>query len=226
MLQQGSPRKIPRLNLNATTAPSATARWQAVVNRDAHATSFVYAVLTTKIYCRPSCPARLARRANVRFYDTPSDAEQAGFRPCKRCTPQTLRAVNPQIQLIRRACETIEAQVRDGSKPTLRKLADEANLTPSYFHRLFKKIKGVTPGQYAAVVLSRGGGGPLDENMPVGNLTAFQSWEVDARCDAFIPDTLDDAVVANGGDVDVGIWNDFDVLIAAEAHWEDAQWVG
>ncbi|PLB51857.1 putative DNA repair and transcription factor Ada [Aspergillus steynii IBT 23096] len=219
---QGPPRKIPRLN--ATNGPSAAARWQAVVNRDAQATFFVYAVLTTKIYCRPSCPARLARRANVSFYDTPSDAEKAGFRPCKRCKPQNLQEANPQILLIQRACETIQSQIESGSKPILRNLADEANLTPSYFHRLFKRIKGVTPGQYAALVLSQSGGESLDENTPTGNLTTCGPWALDISRDPSIPDTLDGVDVANGGDV--GLWNDFDVLIAAEATWNGGHWIG
>lgn len=222
MVQPEFPRQIPRLT--AANSPSATARWQAVVNRDARATSFVYAVLTTKIYCRPSCPARLARRANVDFYDTPSDAEQAGFRPCKRCKPQSLRVVNPQYQLIQRACEAIQAQVESGSKPALRTLADEANLTPCYFHRLFKKIKGVTPGQYAAMVLNQSGGEPLDENTPTENSTMSGPWTVDVPCHSAKSDILDGAGVANGGDV--GLWNDFDVLIAAEANWDGGHWIG
>ena len=130
-----------------------SARWRAIVNRDAAATCFVYGVRTTKIYCRPRCPARLARRANVEFYDTPKQAEKAGYRPCKRCKPEDLRApADPHIKLARQACETMALAALSGGekqRPTLQDLATEAGLTPSHFHRVFKKVVGVTPGKYA-----------------------------------------------------------------------------
>ncbi|KAL4890476.1 metal binding domain of Ada-domain-containing protein [Aspergillus ambiguus] len=203
MAQKDLPQKIPRLTTGTTTsAQSAAVRWQAVVHRDATADCFVYAVLTTKIYCRPSCPSRLARRANIRFYDTPSQAEAAGFRPCKRCKPQTVQPENPQIQLIVQACATIESDIRAGSKPTLRELAAKASLTPSHFHRVFKRIAGVTPGQYAAAVLGRREGcGPVENAA-----ASFQPWDgVDGSCDPGM-----------SADLTTG-WNDFDALIAAEA---------
>ncbi|KKK27181.1 hypothetical protein ARAM_002814 [Aspergillus rambellii] len=163
MVQPTSPQKIPRLSRHpqststsgSSSPTAAAARWQAVLTRDRNATTFVYGVKTTKIYCRPSCPSRLARRANVEFYDTPSQAERGGFRPCKRCRPQTLEVlVNPQEQVIQRACETIRAEVRAGSKPpTLLNLASDAGLTASHFHRVFKKVMGVTPGKYTAGVM-------------------------------------------------------------------------
>ena len=139
--------EIPRLSSNFTN----TERWQAIATRDVTANSFVYAVITTKIYCRPSCPARLARRANVQFYDTPLQAEKAGFRPCKRCRPhsgQTAAQSNPQTAMIDKACESIRNILTAGLKPKLSDLAMEAGLTPSHFHRVFKKRVGVTPGQY------------------------------------------------------------------------------
>ena len=64
------------------------ARWQAIKRRDRAADgAFYYSVLTTGVYCRPSCAARRARRENVRFYAADAEAERAGFRPCKRCRP-------------------------------------------------------------------------------------------------------------------------------------------
>jgi methylphosphotriester-DNA--protein-cysteine methyltransferase len=207
--------KILPLARAARPSTSAAARWQAVVNRDATANTFVYAVLTTKIYCRPSCPARLARRANVRFYDTPSQAESAGFRPCKRCKPETHWAANPQVQLIQKACETINLEVLNGCKPTLQKLASEANLTPSHFHRVFKKVMGVTPGQYSAAALDY-----RNRNVSVDSGLG-EDWSVNRPlCDdgvCYDPDPLgglDDsrAPTTNGAVV----WNDFDAMIAAE----------
>ncbi|KIY03625.1 uncharacterized protein Z520_00316 [Fonsecaea multimorphosa CBS 102226] len=81
----------PAYPSTATTAyKSETSRWRALVARDALATdAFVYAVITTKIYCRPNCSARLARRANVRFFDLAQQAERGGFRACKRCKPNS-----------------------------------------------------------------------------------------------------------------------------------------
>src|SRR4051812_49957332 len=68
--------------------PDDESRWQAVVDRDPAADGrFCYSVRTTGVYCRPTCPARLARRENVRFHATCQEAERAGFRPCKRCKP-------------------------------------------------------------------------------------------------------------------------------------------
>jgi methylphosphotriester-DNA--protein-cysteine methyltransferase len=143
------PRRIARLS--PTVALTNTERWQAIATRDATVNTFVYAVLTTKIYCRPSCPARLARRANVQFYDTPSLAEKAGFRACKRCRPhsgQTAAQSNPQTAVVEKACESIRNSLAAGLKPKLSDLAAQAGLTSSHFHRVFKKRVGVTPGQY------------------------------------------------------------------------------
>ncbi|KAL2865669.1 putative DNA repair and transcription factor Ada [Aspergillus lucknowensis] len=240
MSQRTTPRKLPPLPKKTQPATSAAARWQAVVNRDATATSFVYAVLTTKIYCRPSCSARLARRANVEFYDTPSQAEGAGFRACKRCKPETLKpAVNPQVVLVQRACQTIKSDIASGSKPTLTRIARMAGLTPSHFHRVFKKVMGVTPGKYAVQVLDEtraalekekpwdGVGGYADENR---NPALFQPWDdkLRAEFDSWLTGGVDwdicDGEAVVGADGDPGaLWNDFDVLLAAEAQFLSQQ---
>ncbi|PKY05426.1 hypothetical protein P168DRAFT_303227 [Aspergillus campestris IBT 28561] len=218
MRQKDSPQKIPRLTSPTTPA----ARWQAVVNRDTTATTFVYAVLTTKIYCRPSCPARLARRANIQFYDTPSQAETAGFRPCKRCKPEGLQAVNPQTRFIETACQRIRSAIKDGSaRPTLRELADEAALTPSHFHRVFKKMTGVTPGQYATFVVHREGKQVSSPDQTVseggGKRAALQSCGLrDPPC---LSAVFDDGGLVGLGEEEGVLWNDFDALIAAELEY-------
>lgn len=75
-------------NTELAAATTNDPRWASIVARDANADGkFLYAVKTTGVYCRPSCPARLARPENVRFHTTAQDAEKAGFRPCKRCKP-------------------------------------------------------------------------------------------------------------------------------------------
>ncbi|MDT8896450.1 bifunctional DNA-binding transcriptional regulator/O6-methylguanine-DNA methyltransferase Ada [Halomonas sp. I1] len=122
-------------------------RWQAVLQRDASADgSFVYAVLTTGVYCRPSCPSRRAKPENVSFHDSPQDAEAAGYRPCKRCAPNAPSADTPIAALVERACRIIE----QADEPLgLLELAERVGLSPSYLHHRFKAVTGLTPKAYA-----------------------------------------------------------------------------
>lgn len=123
------------------------ARWAAVRGRDRGADgAFVYGVLTTGVYCRPGCASRAPRRANVRFFGTPDEAEAAGLRPCKRCAPRADRPDQAEAAAIARAVAAIEAA---DEPPTLRELAAAAGLSPFYFHRRFKAALGVTPAAYA-----------------------------------------------------------------------------
>ena len=124
-----------------------TARWQALTTRAAEADgAFFYGVATTGIYCRPVCPSRLPRRENVRFFDDQAAAEAAGFRPCKRCAPQAAGERDPSVEAIVRACRLIDEAEKP---PALEELAGAVGLSKYHFHRLFKKIVGVTPRQYA-----------------------------------------------------------------------------
>ena len=85
--------------------------WQAVLARDSTRDgSFVVAVKSTGIYCRPSCPARRPRRDRVAFFRLPEAAEQAGFRACLRCHPKRARLVDPQVEMALRVCRYIETQ--------------------------------------------------------------------------------------------------------------------
>lgn len=122
-------------------------RWAAVETRDARADGqFVFAVVTTKIFCRPTCPARRAHRPNVRFFETCAEAESAGFRACLRCDPKGASPGEREAEAIARACRLIESAEEI---PDLDTLAATAGLSRFHFHRLFKKNLGVTPRQYA-----------------------------------------------------------------------------
>lgn len=122
-----------------------TKRWEQVIENDPSADGrFVYAVLTTGIYCRPSCPSRPPRPENVRFFEDPASAEAAGYRACKRCRPNGFDA--------QRAAVIRVARVLLGSSevPTVARLASEAGLAPSTFHRVFQQHTGVSPRAFAA----------------------------------------------------------------------------
>ncbi len=121
--------------------------WQAVLAKDASFNGiFVYAVRSTGIYCRPSCPARRPRRSMVLFFSLPKAAEQAGFRPCQRCDPQNTSSGNLQTELVQRACQYIEANLE--SPLTLATVSEAVSISPHYLQRLFKRIMGITPRQY------------------------------------------------------------------------------
>lgn len=123
-------------------------RWQAVLRRDASADgSFVYAVRTTGIYCRPSCPSRTARPQNVSFYDGSEAAEAAGYRACRRCRPDAASIAERNAAAVTRACQLIEAAEEP---PKLDALAASVGLSPFYFHRQFKAVTGLTPKTYGA----------------------------------------------------------------------------
>ena len=126
--------------------PTDAHRWGAVVGRDANADEkFYYSVATTGVYCRPSCAARLANRENVRFHASCADAEAAGFRPCKRCKPDQQSLRHTQMQAVDRACRILDAAEE---MPKLEELAEMVGISPWHFHRLFKKLTGVTPKAY------------------------------------------------------------------------------
>jgi AraC family transcriptional regulator of adaptative response/methylated-DNA-[protein]-cysteine methyltransferase len=128
-------------------------RWEALTQRDqAVDGTFVYGVVTTGIYCRPTCSSKRPKRENVLFFKTSQDAESAGFRPCKRCHPDTPDRHRIHRAMIIAACQRI-ADSED--LPSLKDLADTAGYSPTYFHRLFKNIVGVTPKQYAAEIRAK-----------------------------------------------------------------------
>lgn len=126
-----------------------TQRWQAVCDRDeTQDGTFVFAVRTTGIFCRPSCRSRRAKRENVTFYGTSEQAEAAGYRACKRCVPdQTARS--PHAQAIVQACQDIRSAEEE---PDLATMAARAGLSPGHFQRIFKAQVGLSPKRYAVAV--------------------------------------------------------------------------
>lgn len=134
--------------LNASARPDDAMRWAAVLARDKSSDgTFVFSVVTTGIYCRPSCPARRARRENVRFFDGCIEAEAAGFRACKRCKPNEPTLAEQHAARVAEACRLIDEAA---DLPRLAELADTVGLSPYHFHRVFKAIVGLTPRAYAS----------------------------------------------------------------------------
>ena len=122
-------------------------RWARIVARDRTADGHLwYSVLTTGVYCRPSCPSRIANPKNVLLHDTVEEAKATGFRPCKRCNPDGLSVEAENVAIIARACRLIEESEEE---PSLADLAAAVGRSPSYFHRRFKAATGLTPKDYA-----------------------------------------------------------------------------
>ncbi len=137
-------------------------QWQAVVDRDAARDGqFFFAVSSTGVYCRPSCPARRPRRENVTFFPKPEDAEKAGYRACLRCRPKAVG--NAQSNIVKAMCRYIERHLDESV--TLADLAREFRQSPFHLQRTFKGVLGITPRAYADSVRMD----QLKENLRAGH---------------------------------------------------------
>jgi AraC family transcriptional regulator, regulatory protein of adaptative response / methylated-DNA-[protein]-cysteine methyltransferase len=136
--------------------PGVEARWQAVQSRDrASDGAFVYAVRSTGIYCRPSCPSRKPRREQVVFFPLPEAAEQQGFRACRRCRPHAINPRDPRTEPVARACREIDDRIRaedeegNEARLSLATLSRAVEMAPHQLERAFRRVMGITPRQYA-----------------------------------------------------------------------------
>jgi AraC family transcriptional regulator of adaptative response/methylated-DNA-[protein]-cysteine methyltransferase len=121
--------------------------WDAIVRRDRRFDGVLfYAVRTTGIYCKPSCPSRRPRPANIEFFFDARQAERAGFRPCRRCHPRLVAEASPEVALIRRACEFIEHNL-DGTL-TSAVLHGGLGATPAQMNRAFRRTLGISVREY------------------------------------------------------------------------------
>ncbi len=185
------------MSLNQTVP--AEEAWQAVLARDdAQDGSFVFAVATTGVYCRPSCPARRPLRRNVRFFALPREAEAAGFRACKRCRPNEISKAQRDALAVADACRALETA---DTPPNLAALAAVAGLSAFHFHRIFKAHTGLTPKAYGEAARARraanllaGEGRVTDAAFGAGFGSLSRFYEAAARRFALAP-----AALAAGG---------------------------
>jgi len=126
---------------------TAERRWRIVLARDRRFDgAFVYAVRSTGVYCRPSCPSRRPRREQVVFFPVPEAAEVAGFRPCRRCHPTEPGRPDPRVQLVREVCRLIDAHPDEPAR--LATLAARMRTTPHRLLRASRGVLGISPRQY------------------------------------------------------------------------------
>lgn len=128
-------------------APLRRSRLDQLYRRDASAEGrFWYSVVTTGVYCRPTCPSRHARPENIRLHDTLEEARATGFRACLRCCPEAPALGDRHRALIDKACRLI---IANGAAPPSGELAAATGLSPAHFYRLFRRLTGMTPTAYA-----------------------------------------------------------------------------
>ena len=149
--------------------------WLTVLNREPGA--FLYAVATMGVYCRPTCPSPRPLRKNTRFYDSPADAEAAGFRACKRCDPKGERARIAQAAVLD-ACGFIEGAE---AMPSLEMLAARSGYSRFHFLRMFRDHTGVTPRSYAEGVRARRLSASLADGTRVADAVADAGFGSESR---------------------------------------------
>jgi AraC family transcriptional regulator, regulatory protein of adaptative response / methylated-DNA-[protein]-cysteine methyltransferase len=129
--------------METTMIPIDDARWETVLRREAD-DNFLIGVRTTSIYCRSGCPARTPARRNIYVFADAAAAEQAGFRACKRCAPDDVAPDADRVRLVERACALLDA----AESPSIDAVAREIGLSRFHFQRTFRRVAGVTPGEY------------------------------------------------------------------------------
>jgi len=138
------------------------AKWQAVAERDPRAEGrFVYAVRTTRVYCRPTCPSRRPLPRNVVFFDAVGQARAAGYRACRRCQPDGEAAEAAAVAQVRRLLDEAESPL------TLAALGEAAGYSPTHLQKLFKRVVGVSPHRYAATARAERLRADLRAGLPV-----------------------------------------------------------
>jgi AraC family transcriptional regulator of adaptative response/methylated-DNA-[protein]-cysteine methyltransferase len=170
-----------------TKAPNidTDAAWKAVLARDRAADGrFVTGVMTTGIYCRPSCAARHPKPQNVQFFADGAAARDAGLRACLRCRPDDMAADEAGIA---RAIALIDAAE---DLPSLDMLAEAAGYSPFHFHRIFKRATGVTPAAYARAARARRAERALKQSGSVTEALYDAGYSAPARFYADVPDRL------------------------------------
>ena len=144
--------------------------WQAVEERESALDgAFVYAVRSTGIYCRPTCPSRRPRRRVVQFFETPARAESAGFRACARCKPRDPRVEAPAAARVLAAARAIDSG--DGDRMGLSELARRVGGSPWHLQRSFKRLLGVTPREYADARRARRFRASVRHGAPIASAT-------------------------------------------------------
>lgn len=123
--------------------------WKAVSERNARFDGVVFcAVTSTGIYCKPSCPAPIPRRGNVRFFSRREDAEAAGFRACKRCLPDREGAIDPDVAVILAARDVMDVDDR----PSVAAVARTVGVEARQMRKLFNRVLGISPKQFASAL--------------------------------------------------------------------------
>lgn len=134
-----------------TTTLSPEETWAVILKRDRRFDGQIfYGVRSTGIYCRPSCPSRRPRREQVAFFSAPDSAEKAGFRPCRRCQPRMVGANSPEMELVRAVCKHISENLEGNLN--LNTLGQILDISPWHLQRVFKRVTGISPKEYAEAV--------------------------------------------------------------------------
>jgi AraC family transcriptional regulator of adaptative response/methylated-DNA-[protein]-cysteine methyltransferase len=154
------------MNLDGTRPVADDSRWRAVLGRDARCDGrFVYAVRSTGVYCRPSCPSRRPKRQSVLFFDSADSAEVAGFRECRRCRPRAGVPRPPAIDHVRKAADFIAAHAAQSL--TLGAIASHVGTSPFHLQRTFSRLLGISPRAYQDALRARRFRGHLRNGMPL-----------------------------------------------------------